>query len=112
MISARRSAVESLMRTGILDSPNPGSNITMALTRANTSRKAAARTGKSEISMRIRRMSRLEHSHPAAAGPIANAQSIYFGRAIWDLAFANATRGQTGSERQIHRATHDAISRL
>ena len=29
-----------------------------------------------------------------------------------DLAFANATRGQTGSERQIHRATHDAISRL
>src|ERR1700758_3587179 len=106
MISASRSATASLMRTGMLVSPNPGSSITMAPTRANTSMKDAASTGRSEISMRIYRMSRLENSHPVAADSVANVQAdgtfanIYFGREIQDLAFAVATRGQTGGERQ------------
>jgi hypothetical protein len=48
-------------------------------------------------------MSRLEHSHPVAAGSVANAQAkgtfanIDFGSAILDLAFANATYGQASA---------------
>src|SRR5579863_170073 len=53
MISVNSSAIASLMRTGILVSPNPGSSITMAPMRAKTSMKAAASAGKSEMSMRI-----------------------------------------------------------
>jgi hypothetical protein len=53
MINVNNSAIASLMRTGMLDSPNPGNSITMAPTRANTSMKAAASAGSSEISMRI-----------------------------------------------------------
>src|SRR3984893_4069440 len=53
MISVSNSAIASLMLTGILLSPNPGNSITMAPTRANTSTKAAASAGSSEMSMRM-----------------------------------------------------------
>src|SRR5215467_5965154 len=53
MISVSRSAVASFTRTGMLDSPSPGSSITIAPTRANTSMKAAARAGSREISRRM-----------------------------------------------------------
>ena len=41
------------MRTGILTSPNPGSSITIAPMRANTSMKVAASAGRNEISTRM-----------------------------------------------------------
>src|ERR1019366_8330795 len=53
MTSVSNSAIASLIRTGILDSPNPGNSITMAPMRANTSMKAAASAGSSEISIRM-----------------------------------------------------------
>src|SRR6059058_5548661 len=53
MISVSASAIASLMRTGILVSPNPGNSITIAPMRANTSMKAAASAGSSEISIRM-----------------------------------------------------------
>src|SRR6478609_676672 len=52
MIRVNSSAIASLMRTGMLDSPNPGNSITIAPMRAKASMKAAASTGSSEISMR------------------------------------------------------------
>ena len=51
MISVSNSAIESLTRTGMLLSPNPGNSITIAPMRANTSMKVAARAGSREISM-------------------------------------------------------------
>src|SRR3954449_3542398 len=53
MISVSTTAIASLIRTGMLDSPNPGNSITMAPMRANTSMKVAASAGSSEISIRI-----------------------------------------------------------
>ena len=53
MISVSSSAIASLMRTGMLLSPNPGNSITMAPTRANTSMKVAARAGSSDMSTRM-----------------------------------------------------------
>src|ERR1700730_10068946 len=53
MIRVSISAIASLTRTGMLDSPNPGNSITMAPMRANTSMKAAASAGSRETSMRI-----------------------------------------------------------
>jgi len=53
MTSVSSNAIASLMRTGMLLSPNPGSNITIAPMRANTSMKVAASTGNSEISTRM-----------------------------------------------------------
>src|SRR3978361_1453615 len=53
MISVSASAIASLMRTGMLVSPNPGNSITIAPMRANTSMKAAASAGSNEISMRM-----------------------------------------------------------
>src|SRR6202000_602058 len=109
MISVRSSAIESLMRTGILDSPNPGSSITMAPTRANTSMKAAASAGRSEISMRIYRASRLQHSHPVAIYSFANAGAkgtlaniAMQGDLGFDIRHENSR--QPASECQIHRA--------
>ena len=43
----------SLTRTGMLLSPNPGSSMTIAPTRAKTSMKVAARAGRSDMSTRI-----------------------------------------------------------
>src|SRR6266403_4043804 len=53
MISVSASAIPSLMRTGILVSPTPGNSITSAPMRANTSMKAAASAGSSEMSIRM-----------------------------------------------------------
>src|SRR3954465_1402511 len=53
MISVSASAIASLMRTGMLVSPNPGNSITIAPMRANTSMKAAASAGSSEMSIRM-----------------------------------------------------------
>src|SRR4051794_16856575 len=53
MISVSESAIASLMRTGMLVSPNPGNSITIAPMRANTSMKAAASEGSSEMSIRM-----------------------------------------------------------
>src|SRR3954468_23777774 len=53
MISVSASAIASLMRTGILVSPKPGSSITIAPMRANASMKAAASEGSSEMSIRM-----------------------------------------------------------
>src|SRR4051794_38849263 len=53
MISVSVSAMASLMRTGILVSPNPGNSITIAPMRANTSMKAAASAGSREMSIRM-----------------------------------------------------------
>src|SRR4029079_18749648 len=53
MINVSTTAMASLMRTGILDSPNPGNSMTIAPMRANTSMKVAASAGSSEISTRI-----------------------------------------------------------
>src|ERR1700712_1808975 len=53
MISVSVSAIASLMRTGMLVSPKPGSSITIAPMRANTSMNAAASAGSSEMSMRM-----------------------------------------------------------
>src|SRR5271169_6301434 len=72
MISVNRSAIASLIRTGMLASPSPGNSITIAPTRANTSMKAAASAGSNEISIRISQLSRLQHSHPVAAYSFAN----------------------------------------
>ena len=55
MISVSSSAIASLMRTGMLLSPNPGNSITIVPTRANTSMKVAARAGSKEMSTRIHR---------------------------------------------------------
>src|ERR1700730_1425196 len=61
MISVSANAIASLMRTGMLVSPNPGNSITIAPMRANTSMKAAASAGSSEMSIRI--------IHPHCASP-------------------------------------------
>src|ERR1044072_2543109 len=53
MISVSVNAIASLMRTGMLVSPNPGNSITIAPMRANTSMKAAASAGSSEMSIRM-----------------------------------------------------------
>src|SRR6267378_2675339 len=53
MISVSASAMASLIRTGRLVSPNPGNSITIAPMRANTSMKAAASAGSSEMSIRM-----------------------------------------------------------
>src|SRR5712691_7661881 len=53
MTSVSTSAIDSLMRTGMLLSPRPGISITMAPMRANASMKAAASAGRKEMSMRM-----------------------------------------------------------
>src|SRR5215203_3331333 len=60
MIKVSKSAIDSLMRVGILASPNPGNSITIAPMRANTSMKVAARTGSNEMSRRM------IHAHSAS----------------------------------------------
>src|SRR5665647_2846827 len=50
------SAIVSRTRAGTLISPMPGSSMTMAPTRANVSRNAAASSGRNEISACIRRL--------------------------------------------------------
>src|SRR6266436_562869 len=53
MISVNISAIDSLMRTGMLASPRPGISITMAPMRPNASMNAAASAGRKEMSMRM-----------------------------------------------------------
>ena len=53
MISVSKSAIESLIRVGMLTSPNPGSSITIAPMRAKTSMNAAASAGRTEMSTRM-----------------------------------------------------------
>src|SRR6516164_10514630 len=50
MISVSSSAIDSLRRTGMSDSPRPGISITIAPIRANTSMKAAPSAGRNETS--------------------------------------------------------------
>src|SRR5215471_5974229 len=109
MISVSSSAIASLMRTGMLDSPSAGNSITMAPMRANTSMKAAASAGSMEISMCI-------PSVPAPA--FASCRGMHFcecwsrkdirkyiDRAVLDLTFAVTAREEHADECQIHRTT-------
>src|ERR1700742_768110 len=113
MISVSRSAIESLMRTGMLASPSPGNNITIAPTRANASMKAAARAGRSETSRRMAecpgsniRM-RLRQALLRMLEPKGHSQKLMVVR-FADLTFAMKVRGNTEGECQIHRTTHFA----
>src|SRR5215471_17908974 len=114
MIRVSSRAAASLMRMGMLDSPNPGNSITMAPMRANTSMKAAASAGSMEISMRI-------SSIPAPA--FASRRGMHFceclsrkdirkyvASAVLDLTVAATVREEHVRECQILRTTRIVAS--
>src|SRR5438270_6738498 len=109
MINVSNTAIASLMRTGMLDSPRPGSSITIAPTRANTSMKAAARAGSSEISMRISYTERGESDGANVASAAYDSRRQPHHVAMQRIRHERQSQQQRDEDRQNFRHEHQGL---